>query len=67
MSASGYVDWKACSGPAQWLSDDQLLALIRSVHAESKQAYGSPRITEELKGRGIPIFRPVKAGCIWPS
>jgi putative transposase len=57
VSASGYADWKACSGPAQWLSDDQLLALIRSVHAESKQAYGSPRITEELKGRGIPVSR----------
>jgi putative transposase len=31
-----------------------LLALIRSVHAEYGQAYDSPRITEELKSRGIP-------------
>lgn len=57
VSTSGYADWKACGGPKQWLSDDQLLTLIRSVHAESKQAYGSPRITEELKDRGIPVSR----------
>lgn len=57
VSTSGYADWRACNGPAQWLSDDQLLALIRSIHAESKLAYGSPRITEELKGRGIPVSR----------
>lgn len=57
VSTSGYADWKACGGPKQWLSDDQLLTLIRSVHAESKQAYGSPRITEELKDKGIPVSR----------
>jgi putative transposase len=57
VSTSGHADWKACGGPTQWLSDDQLLTLIRSVHAESKQAYGSPRITEELKDRGIPVSR----------
>ena len=57
VSTSGYADWSACGGPTHWLSDEQLLALIRSVHAEFKQAYGSPRITDELKGRGIPVSR----------
>lgn len=57
VSTSGYADWKACGGPTQWLSDGQLLGLIRSVHVESKQAYGSPRITAELKDRGIPVSR----------
>lgn len=54
VSTSGYADWKKCGGPTHWLSDEQLLALIRAVHAEYRQAYGSPRITAELKSRGIP-------------
>ena len=57
VSTSGYADWEAGGGPTQWLSDGQLLMLIRSIHAESKQAYGSPRVTAELKGRGIPVSR----------
>lgn len=54
VSTSGYAEWKKCGGPTRWLSDEQLLALIRAVHAEYRQAYGSPRITAELKSRGIP-------------
>lgn len=57
VSTSGYADWKKSGGPTHWLSGEQLLALIRSVHAEFRQAYGSPRITEELKSRGIPVSR----------
>lgn len=55
VSTSGYAHWKQGTGPTQWLSDQQLLALIRCVHAEYRQAYGSPRITAELKSRGIPV------------
>ena len=36
VSTSGFADWKRCDGPTQWLSDDQLLALIRSIHVEVK-------------------------------
>lgn len=57
VSTSGYADWKSCGGPTQWLSDKQILSLIRSVHAEFKGAYGSPRITEELKARDIPASK----------
>ncbi len=57
VSTSGYADWKKCGGPTHWLSDEQLLTLIRSVHAQFRQAYGSPRITEEWKSRGIPVSR----------
>jgi len=31
-----------------------MLALIRAIHAEHKGAYGSPRMVEELRGRGFP-------------
>ncbi len=54
VSTGGYAEWKKCGGPTHWLSDEQLLALIRAVHAEYRQAYGSPRITAELKSCGIP-------------
>ena len=57
VSTSGFADWKSCDGPTQWLSDDQLLALIRSIHAEVKGSYGSPRMLEELKARGFPASK----------
>lgn len=57
VSTSGFADWKACGGPTQWLSDAQLLALIRSVYAEFNGAYGSPRICRELKSRGHPVSK----------
>ena len=57
VSTSGYAEWKTCGGPTHWLSDEQLLALIRAVHAQYKQTYGSPRMTAELKSRGIPVSR----------
>ena len=57
VSTSGFADWQSCGGPARWLSDAQLLALIRSVHAEFQGAYGSPRIYQELKSRGHPVSK----------
>jgi putative transposase len=57
VSTSGYAGWKKGRGSVNWPSDEQLLALIRIVHAESKQAYGSPRITAELKARGVPVSK----------
>jgi putative transposase len=54
VSTSGFADWKSCDGPTKWLSDEQLLALIRSIHAEVKGCYGSPRMLEELKARSFP-------------
>jgi putative transposase len=55
VSLSGYRSWKR-GGTAQRkrLTDIQLLTLIRSVHAEVKGAYGSPRMTIEIRARGFP-------------
>ena len=44
-------------GPKKWLSDSELLKLIREIHDETKAAYGSPRIYQELKGRGFPVSK----------
>jgi len=35
-----------------------LLIEIRRIHQQSKASYGSPRITEELKARGLKASRP---------
>lgn len=34
-----------------------MLALIRAIHAELKGAYGSPRMTRELRDRGFPASK----------
>lgn len=54
VSISGYRAWKRGGRPGrQWLTDDQLLALIRGIHKEFKGAYGSPRRVDEIRGRGF--------------
>lgn len=57
VSDSGFAAWQQSEGPTKWLSDSKLLQLIREIHAETKTAYGSPRIYLELKGRGIPASK----------
>ena len=55
VSISGYRAWQRGGTPRRRrLSDAQLLALIRSIDAELKGAYGSPRMVRELRGRGFP-------------
>jgi len=55
VSDSGFAAWQRSEGPTKWLSDAALLKLIREIHEQTKAAYGSPRIYEEIKGRGIPV------------
>src|ERR1700693_4544457 len=57
VSDSGFTSWQRSDGPKQWLSDGELLKRIREIHEETKAAYGSPRIYQELKGRGIPVSK----------
>lgn len=58
VSVSGYRAWKRGGTPdRQGLTDAQLLALIQSIHAELKGAYGSPRMVRELRARGFPVSK----------
>ena len=53
VSLSGWRAWR--SGGKQnsgRLTDAQLLALMRAIHAQFKGAYGSPRMHRELRDRG---------------
>nr|ALV86785.1 transposase [uncultured bacterium P11N2] len=58
VSISGYRAWKRGGKPNRTrLTDIQMLALIRAIHAELKGAYGSPRMTRELRDRGFPASK----------
>lgn len=55
VSTSGYRSWKGGGSPARKrLTDAQMLALIRSIDRQWKNAYGSPRMVRELRDRGFP-------------
>lgn len=55
VSDSGFTSWQRSDGPTKWWSDGELLKRIRAIHEETKAAYGSPQIYQELKGCGIPV------------
>lgn len=58
VSASGYAAWKRGGSPdRQRLTDTQMLTHIRSIHKEVRGAYGSPRMTRELRARGYPASK----------
>lgn len=58
VSLSGYRAWKRGGTPdRQRLTDSQMLALIQSIHAELRGAYGSPRMVRELRARGFPASK----------
>lgn len=55
VSRSGYFDWlKRQSNPAPRQRQNQALrARIKSIHAASRQTYGSPRVLMELRKEGV--------------
>ena len=57
VSESGYAGWRDGSRATKRLTTPQLLALIGAIHAEFQGAYGAPRMTEEIKARGLPVSK----------
>lgn len=53
VSTSGYYDWRARPESRRKKQDRRLAVEIKAIHKESRQTYGSPRIHDELKDRGI--------------
>ena len=55
----GYYEWLAAQPTRQARADadDQLAGEIRAIHGEHRGAYGSPRITDELRRRGRRVNR----------
>jgi putative transposase len=53
VSTSGYYSWKRRPVSARQQANDDLLPQIRQVHQESREVYGSPRVTAALKAQGV--------------
>jgi len=51
-SKAGYYAWLHRPPSAHAVADDALLRRIRTIHASSRQTYGSPRVHAELRARG---------------
>jgi transposase InsO family protein len=57
VSSSGYYYWRKHPVGIRQLKQAQLLDDIRQVHAQSESRYGSPRIADELRERGVKTSR----------
>ena len=54
VSPSGYYDWlnrRNCPGPRA-VENQTLAKVIDTLHAQSRQTYGSPRMVQELRKAG---------------
>ena len=58
VSKSGYYQWLYRKPSARAEETQKIKKMIKSVYRDSKGRYGSPRITEELKSRGVKVSRP---------
>lgn len=53
VSRSGYYAWRDRPESRRNRENRSLLVHIKAIHQQSDRTYGSPRITDELNGRGI--------------
>jgi putative transposase len=52
VTTSGFYNWRSKKGSRRPEEDDKLSVVIRTIFDEHRGAYGSPRITEELRCLG---------------
>ena len=52
VSPGGYYDWRGRPQSSRAVKRDALVVAIKSIHAEVKARYGSPRMHAELVARG---------------
>ena len=57
VSRSGYYAWAKSPVSARRHRDDELRAKIAGVHRQSRETYGSPRVTIELQTQGEQVGR----------
>ena len=57
VSPSGYYAWKKRPECAHSREDRRLRKVIRAVFEDSRETYGSPRVHDELRDRGIRCSR----------
>ena len=52
-SRSGYYRWKRQPQSKRQQENEKILMVIKESHKNSRRAYGSPRIVEDLKAKGM--------------
>lgn len=57
LSRSGFYEWLVRKPSAQSIANQELLAEVKAVYEASDETYGSPRVTSELKAKGIPCSK----------
>lgn len=57
VSPAGFYAWRRRSASSRSIEDDDLVRRIRTVHEESRQTYGSPRVHAELRKAGEIVGR----------
>jgi transposase InsO family protein len=57
VSKSGYFAWRDGRESPRRSRDRVLTVQIEVIHRESRQTYGSPRVFQELKAKGIALGR----------
>jgi transposase InsO family protein len=57
VARSGFYAWLSRGESQREQRDRKLLPLIREAFDASRQTYGSPRVYEELRARGVPCSR----------
>ena len=64
ITKSIYYRWLQEGPSNRWKEDERLLVEIMDIFEESKQSYGSPRMTKELKVRGWAVGKNKVAGLM---
>jgi transposase InsO family protein len=57
VAPSGYYRWCTGTSSARQRRDVALTAELVQAHAQSRRTYGAPRLTVELRARGVPISK----------
>lgn len=57
VSRSGYYKWLQEKPSKRAVENQEITTKIRSIHEKSDRTYGSPRITAELRSRGVAVSR----------
>jgi putative transposase len=53
VSRSGYYAWRQRRPGSREMANQDLVGEIRTIHQQSRQTYGSPRIYRELRDNGV--------------
>lgn len=57
VSRSGYYAWRARRVSGRERANQRLLSRIRTIHQESRETYGSPRVYHTLRAAGVRCGR----------